>query len=73
MAHAQMGTGWENAEYRTYEFSNPEDDSTTLKETMQSRQRRSGTEKPLTQTEQMQLRHSTEKEWERIFGKHSAT
>ncbi|KAI9666114.1 MAG: hypothetical protein M1821_004049 [Bathelium mastoideum] len=51
------GTGWENAEYRTYVFASPNPaPSYSLKETTQSIQRRSGIEKPLTEAEQRNLK-----------------
>ncbi|KAI9691121.1 MAG: hypothetical protein M1822_008741 [Bathelium mastoideum] len=53
----EQGTGWENAEYRTYVFASPNPaPSYSLKETTQSIQRRSGIEKPLTEAEQRNLK-----------------
>ena len=59
------GTGWANTEYRTYRFPDPRDENASLEETSKSRERRRGTEKPLSKTEQMELRQTTHKNWER--------
>lgn len=58
------GTGWANAEFRTYRFPNPDDENASLEETSESRERRRGTEKPLSKTERMDLRQTTQKNWE---------
>ncbi len=62
------GTGWANTEFRSYRFKDPQDpqndDNASLVETNESRHRRRGTEKPLTDTEKMELRETTEKSWE---------
>jgi broad specificity phosphatase PhoE len=52
------GTGWENTEYRTYEFVDPSgnDPNATLRETNPSWRRRRGSSIPLTEQEQMELR-----------------
>ena len=54
----QAGTGWENTEWRTYGFVNGEDgdDEAGLRETGVSWRRRRGSEKGLSETEQMELR-----------------
>ncbi|KAI9784736.1 MAG: hypothetical protein M1816_000739 [Peltula sp. TS41687] len=61
------GTGWENTECRSYQFMDEGGDNASLAETQESRQRRRGTEKPLTNDEQLQLRVATEKAWENEF------
>ncbi|RKU49108.1 hypothetical protein DL546_006711 [Coniochaeta pulveracea] len=52
------GTGWENTEYRSYEFADPsgQDPDATIRETSPSWRRRRGSEVPLTEQEQMELR-----------------
>ncbi|KAH8887670.1 phosphoglycerate mutase [Thozetella sp. PMI_491] len=52
------GTGWENTEYRTYEFVDPSgaDPEARLQETKASWRSRRGSAKGLTETEQQQLR-----------------
>lgn len=52
------GTGWENTEYRSYEFVEPagEDTQASIRETKTSWRRRRGSSNPLTETEQQQLR-----------------
>ncbi|KAL9116489.1 MAG: hypothetical protein Q9187_006985 [Circinaria calcarea] len=58
------GTGWSNTEFRSYQFSDETGDDTSLVETKASRDGRRGTEKPLSKTEQMELRETTNKSWE---------
>ena len=58
-----FGTGWENGEFRSYQFvdgGNDDDDPASLVETNESRQRRVGTEIPLTETELMELRETAQ-------------
>jgi hypothetical protein len=52
-----LATGWENAEYRSYEFADPtgEDPGASLKETSESWERRRGREIQPTETEQREL------------------
>ncbi|CAN8099262.1 unnamed protein product [Discula destructiva] len=52
------GTGWDNAEYRSYEFDNPEgsDAVASIRETQPSWERRRGNAKPLSSAEQQQQR-----------------
>ncbi len=52
------GTGWDNTEYRSYEFVDPsgEDPEARLRETNVSWRRRRGSAKGLTETEQQQLK-----------------
>lgn len=62
-----VGTGWANTEWRSYEFVQPEgvaggDDRASLRELEESRSRRG--ERPLSEAEQRNLRHSAEKEWQ---------
>lgn len=61
---SSIGTGWANTEFRSYEFSKKAGDDTSLVETTASREGRRGTEKPLSKTEQMELRETTNKSWE---------
>ncbi|KAI9750581.1 MAG: hypothetical protein M1835_001368, partial [Candelina submexicana] len=51
-----QGTGWENAEFRTYNFSSVDDSNASLVETEESRSRRH--EKPLSKEEQTQLKET---------------
>ena len=60
----EAGTGWENTEYRSYKFKDEQDDDASLVETTASRERRRGTEKPLSQTEQMELEATHHKKGE---------
>lgn len=63
--HASFtGTGWANTEFRSYEFVNLEkgDGNATLRETVASRERRKGSEKPLTADEQRELKASAERQ-----------
>lgn len=57
------GTGWSNTEYRSYEFDPELTEGASLVETKESRQRRKGTEHPLSKTEQRQLRMTAESSW----------
>jgi hypothetical protein len=57
------GTGWENTEWRSYEFVSATDERASLRETSESRVRRTGKETPLTEDEQRELRASAEREW----------
>lgn len=59
------GTGWANTEFRSYEFidATGEDGNASVQETRESRERRRGTEKPLSADEQRELRASAEKGW----------
>lgn len=52
------GTGWENTEWRSYEFIEPtgNDDEASIRETEESWRRRRGSAKPLGETEQQQAR-----------------
>lgn len=51
------GTGWANTEFRSYDFA--PDGSAHLVETDESRERRAGTEKPLSKEEQKNLSRTT--------------
>ena len=62
--NSTSGTGWANVEYRTYQFTNEEGDDASLAETAHSKEARRGTEKPLTKTEQMELKETAQKIWE---------
>jgi hypothetical protein len=57
------GTGWENTEWRSYEFIGTADERASLRETRESRVRRTGKETPLGEDEQRELRASAEREW----------
>lgn len=59
----RKGTGWANTEFRSYEFKSLEGEEAHLVETRESRERRKGDEKPLTEAEQIQLRKMAEKNW----------
>ena len=58
------GTGWANTEFRSYQFTEEPDDNASIIETAFSRELRHGTEKPLSKTEQMELREAAHKSWE---------
>lgn len=53
-----LGTGWDNTEWRSYEFVNPDgdDEEASIRETEESWRRRRGGAKPLGETEQQQAR-----------------
>lgn len=57
------GTGWANTEFRTYQYTDRHDDRASLIETAESRQLRTGTETPLTETEQFELKQVAMKTW----------
>ena len=64
------GTGWANCECRSYRFVEDDeegarDGNAGIQETIESRRRRRGTEKPLTKEEKAQLRETARIEWER--------
>lgn len=59
------GTGWANTEFRSYTFEQGSGERASLVETQQSRTRRSGNEKPLSEAEQRNLKSSTQAEWEK--------
>ncbi|KAI0973280.1 phosphoglycerate mutase-like protein [Xylaria arbuscula] len=56
------GTGWENTEYRSYEFADEtgQDPDARIRELPESRRRRSGSEIPLTDTEKREMRAAYE-------------
>ena len=54
-----QGTGWANTEYRSYRFDPLRPESASLIETEESKTRRRGLEKPLTESEQRNLRQTT--------------
>ncbi|KAI8635626.1 phosphoglycerate mutase-like protein [Xylariaceae sp. FL1651] len=56
------GTGWENTEYRSYKFADQtgQDPNASLEELPESRRRRQGSEIPLTEAEQMEMRAAYE-------------
>ena len=68
----EKGTGWDNTEYRTYEFVHPEkdeDEEARLREVKASwRRRRDSHEKGLTETEQRELRAVVEDAISKEFG-----
>ena len=55
MTNTIAGTGWANAEFRTYIFEKNEDEKAFLKETEESKLRRKGVEKPLSDQERAAL------------------
>lgn len=57
------GTGWQNTEFRSYQFRSATDEGASLVETSESRARRLGEETPLTESEQTQLRMVAQKSW----------
>lgn len=59
------GTGWANTEFRSYHYVDErhQDERASIKETTESRIRRLGTEKPLSEDEQRRLRDNAEREW----------
>ena len=60
-----LGTGWTNVEYRSYRFLDDEgNENASVEETVESRAHRRGTEKPLTETEQIQLERVTKNSME---------
>ncbi|KAG7286064.1 hypothetical protein NEMBOFW57_008367 [Staphylotrichum longicolle] len=63
------GTGWDNTEWRSYEFAGgAEDAEASLRETRVSWRRRRGSAKGLTETEQMELRVAVEGRLEEEWG-----
>ncbi|KAI0123145.1 phosphoglycerate mutase [Xylariales sp. AK1849] len=64
------GTGWKNAEFRSYEFKDPTfvDPEAALQETNFSWRQRRGSMVPLTETEQAQLRATIQKHVENVEG-----
>ncbi|KAI1304014.1 histidine phosphatase superfamily [Xylaria venustula] len=56
------GTGWENTEYRSYEFADEtgQDPDASLRELPESRRRRNGSEIPLTDAEKREMRAAYE-------------
>ena len=59
-----VGTGWANVECRSFEFAVEGGENASIVETHRSRESRRGTEKPLSQTERMELREIAKKTWE---------
>ena len=55
------GTGWSNVEFRSFEFADEDGENASIVETHHSRESRRGTEKPLTQTELMELKETAKK------------
>lgn len=58
-----VGTGWANTEFRSYTFRSEDDDNASLVETPESREWRRGDDKPLSATEQEQLKIVAENSW----------
>jgi len=58
-----VGTGWQNTEFRSYNFRHGDDENASLVETEESRIRRAGHETALTEDEQRQLRSTAESRW----------
>lgn len=63
--YQKSGTGWANTEYRSYNFDPSKTATASLIETEESRTRRRGVEKPLSDAEQRNLKATAEKEWEK--------
>ncbi|TGO62405.1 hypothetical protein BOTNAR_0114g00030 [Botryotinia narcissicola] len=61
-----VGTGWTNTEFRSYHFraADSSDPNAAVQETKESRERRKGTERPLTDDEQRNLRAAAESGWQ---------
>lgn len=65
------GTGWDNTEWRTYEFvtdAQGKDEDVGLKETEESWRKRKGSAKPLTQTEQEEIMAAVDERLQQAFG-----
>ncbi|KAF2098278.1 phosphoglycerate mutase family protein [Rhizodiscina lignyota] len=60
------GTGWANTEYRAYTYDLKSGSNASILETSESRRRRRGDEKPLTEAEQRNLKMSATKAWEDV-------
>ncbi|KAL1835317.1 hypothetical protein VTK73DRAFT_5780, partial [Phialemonium thermophilum] len=67
--HPNRGTGWENTEYRSYEFVDPtgRDPDASVKETDASWRRRRGSARGLTEAEQRELRAVVQEHFQRQF------
>jgi len=59
------GTGWANTEFRSFQFLEEGGDNASIVETEESKERRKGTEHPLGKTEQMELRETAHRTWEK--------
>lgn len=57
-----VGTGWSNTEWRSYQFRSEDDEGAALVETEESKSKRQA--KPLTETEQRQLKAVAEGQWQ---------
>lgn len=64
------GTGWDNTEYRSYEFDDPEGDDpeARIRETKPSWRKRRGSAIGLTSTEQQQMRAVVIEAYKKEFG-----
>ncbi|EAA28395.3 hypothetical protein GE21DRAFT_9230 [Neurospora crassa] len=65
------GTGWDNTEWRTYEFvtdAQGKDGDVGLKETEESWRKRKGSAKPLTETEQEEIMAAVDERLQQAFG-----
>jgi len=58
-----VGTGWENTEFRSYEFKSADDENASLEETNESRARRGGSEISMTPDEMRELKAVVQKKW----------
>jgi len=58
------GTGWANTEFRSYTFDPQSGDNAAFVETTESRRRRAGSEHPLTEAEQRNLREVAQQAWQ---------
>ncbi|KAL8940521.1 MAG: hypothetical protein Q9216_002771 [Gyalolechia sp. 2 TL-2023] len=61
-----IGTGWENAEFRSYRFVDGDDKNASMNETQESRKRRGNKDKPLTKEEKIQLHETAGGKWEEL-------
>ena len=59
-----LGTGWENAEFRSYRFLDGDNESASLGETPESQQGRSSRDKSFTEAEKNELTETAAKTWE---------
>ncbi|KAF7861845.1 hypothetical protein EAF04_007727 [Stromatinia cepivora] len=62
-----VGTGWSNTEFRSYNFRAADytNANASIEETKESRERRKGTEKPLSVEEQRNLKLAAENGWQK--------
>ncbi len=66
-----LGTGWANTEFRSYKFKDENGDNASMIETVNSRERRRGWEKPPDESEELELELVRTKSLEKERGKRS--